>query len=503
MADETNQGAATRVPSPIRNEIATVERDITRPFFGPLLLNRDDTLATRGGSAGLKIYDDIERDTRVFSCMQKRKMALVAYPWQLDAASDAPADQDVRDLVERALNSFGFSQLVVGLLDAILKGFAVAEIMWGIVDNEVRPIDAKIRDQRRFRFDVDYQLRLLDFEDILLGKVVPDRKFVLHSVGAKDGSPYGLGLGTRLFWPAWFKRQNTAFWLSFNDKYGSPTSVGKYPAGTPEPDQARLLAALQAIARDAGVIVPEGMSIELLQAAQSGAVDAFDRFLARQDDAIAETILGETLTTSVDGGGSYAAANTHNDVRLELTQADGELLAGTLNKSLVPWIVQLNRPGAQPPKLKFLVDQEENLAERVDRDVKVSGMGFRPTLDYIQRTYGGEWTEAPAPTVPSPGDSLFAEPHRHGPGSAEIDALAARPTPQIEDWTSRVRDLAGKATSLEDLRDRLIDLYPTISPAAFTEVMGKAMVLAHAAGMGDVPGAGSHDQDEGAEEHDD
>ena len=62
----------------IKQEIATVTRDILQPIFMGLLANQDDTLLTRGGGKGLKIYDDIERDCHAFAVLQKRKMAVIA-----------------------------------------------------------------------------------------------------------------------------------------------------------------------------------------------------------------------------------------------------------------------------------------------------------------------------------------------------------------------------------------------------------------------------------------
>ena len=69
------------------------------------------------------------------------------------------------------------------------------------------------------------------------GEELPDRKFIIHSVGGKDGSPYGLGVGHRLFWPVFFKRQGISFWLIFAEKFGTPTAVGKYPGGADPGDQ--------------------------------------------------------------------------------------------------------------------------------------------------------------------------------------------------------------------------------------------------------------------------
>lgn len=178
-------------------EIASVERNIFHPFVGELLLNEDGTLATRGGMLGLRLYDDLERDPRVYSAMQKRKLAIAAYPWRVQAGAPGSAARRAAGLVQRQLREMNFIEMATGLLDAILKGFAVGEIMWAVAGAEVKPARVIMRDQRRFRFDIDYRLRMLSYGDMLVGELLPPRKFIVHSFGAKDGSPYGLGLGSR------------------------------------------------------------------------------------------------------------------------------------------------------------------------------------------------------------------------------------------------------------------------------------------------------------------
>ncbi len=494
MVDET--GPVKRLPSDISREIATVRRDITRPYFQDFMLPDDDTLLARGGTRSYRIYDDTERDGRVFACLQKRKLALVSYPWHLVAASESAADKAAADLVNDELDHMNFRVMVMDLMDAVLKGFAVCEILWEIRDGRIAVREVRARDQRRFRFSTDYKLRLLTWDDMLSGEPLPERKFITHHYGSKDGNPYGLGLGTRLFWYAWFKRQNLSFWLTFNDKFGSPTAVGKYPAGTDPNEQAKLLSALGAIAQDAGIVIPEGLTVELLEASRSGTIDAYERLSRYLDEQIAEIILGETLSTNVGGGGSFAAAGVHNDVRLELSQADGELLAATLSRTLVKWIVELNLPGATPPELTWAVQQSEDLNARAARDKTISEMGFKPTLDYITETYGGSWTEAAPPAPGGFGDAAgaggaeFAE----RPGASKplntvdhfTDRLAKTGAKPVEHMVGAVHALMEKAKSLEDFRDRLIELYPDLSPHEFSEILGQAVMASDLAGRVEV-----------------
>ena len=237
---------STQPTKPEMNEVATVLRDITFPAYMGVLRDQDDTLLTRGQAKGLKLYDEIERDCTVYGDLQKRKMAVVSRPWQVDPASKSALDTKAADIIREQLASetLNFDNVCLNLLDAILKGFAVGEVIWEASGSQLVASKIKIRDQRRFGFDDQYLPRLKVPENIIPGIPLPERKFIVHSFGSKDGNPYGLGLGTRLFWPAFFKRKGITFWLTFLDKFASPTPVGKYPNGTSQSDKDSLLAAL-------------------------------------------------------------------------------------------------------------------------------------------------------------------------------------------------------------------------------------------------------------------
>jgi phage gp29-like protein len=492
------------VPLPIRDEIATVRRDPWNPAARlPWLLNLDDTLASRGGALGLKIYDGIERDGRAMSALRKRKMALLAYPWTVDPASKAPADQQAADLVTSALIGMNFRETCLALQDAILKGYAIGEILWTLSDDGfVVPGAVVARDQRRFVFGQDRRLRMRDWSNMWDGVELPERKFIVHAVGSKDGSPYGLGLGTVLFWYVFFKRQDVTFWLAFLDKFGSPTAVGTYPPGTDPDAQDKLLQAVLNLAQDAGVTIPNSCQIALLEANRSGSIDAYERAARYFDEEITLTVLGETLTTSNQGVGSQAATTVHDDVRLELVQSDGELLAASLNASLVTWISQINIPGARAPKLRFRVGQEENLDARAQRDKTISDMGFKPTLAYVTQTYGGEWVER-TPPVPFGGDDPMAAGADGDDGAAGVFAegddrlldryaeqLGAEADPAIAAMIGAIRKLVDDGASLEEVRDRLLDVYDQLDPAALADTLAAALGAAAGAGAAAAGGTG-------------
>lgn len=499
MAKATNQKA-------LRQEIATVDRDILFPAFDGILRNADDTLLTRGGADGLKIYDHLERDGSVFGYLNKRKLAVTARPWEVVPGGPGAREKQAAEVAKAMLDALGFDRLTTSLMDALLKGFAVAEVLWDTDGATIYPREIKPKNQRRFHFDVDGGLRLLTPQNMYHGEPVPDRKFIVHTFGDKDGTPYGLGLGTRLFWYVLFKREDFRSWLLFLDKYASPTAVGKYPAGAGEPEQRKLLSALGAIARDAGVVIPEGMTVELLEAKRSsaGSHEAFCRYL---DEQIGLIILGDAPSGKDSGGALASAAILRNEVRLELVAADADLLSATLNQTLLTWITELNVPGAIPPKVWRDVKPAEDQTARSERDKNLGTLGYRPTLKSLTEAYGGEWEEMPGrtptggrmdksldkgaatPRMPDGADaSAFAEGVDFSdqalyPDQAALDQAAdSLPAGELDAamraMLRPVVQMLARGGSAEDAMTRLAEIYPDLDATALATQLARAMFVA-------------------------
>lgn len=492
---------ANKLPTEMREEIASIQRDITYPAFLGVLRHQDDTLESRGGTKSYKLYDDIERDCHAYGVLNKRKLAVIARPWQVDPASDDPLDKRAAEIVQRQLADIGvpaldnpgeqvavptnFDTVCYNLLDGLLKGFAVGEIMWDTDGSEIVAREIRPRDQRRFAFDIEHKLRLKTFQSMVTGEPVPARKFVAHSFGGKDGSPYGLGLGAKLFWPTLFKREDITFWLTFLDKFGTPTAVGKYPPGTTPSDQQKLLDALAAIAQDAGVTMPDGMMIELLEATRGGTV-SYEQFCRYMDEQMSYAVLGEAAGAKDSGGALASSAILRNEVRLELVQADADLLSATLNSTLSAWITQLNVPGARPPKIWRQVKATEDLKARSERDKNLFALGFRPTLAHVQETYGGEWEEVQKkPAVPTPGTEVpaeFAE-GEHFPDQAALDAaIDTFPGDKLDEAMRAalkplIADLA-EYGNLDAAYQRLADAFPKLDTEALEDMLSRAIFVA-------------------------
>lgn len=357
------------LPGEARALIANAANDITIPFYSGVLQNADDTLIQQGGGKGLAIYDEIERDTFAFAMLQKRKKALVARSWEVIPGGERPIDKAAADLVEAQLRGLPFDRITEDLLDATLKGFAVSEIVWIRDGAEIRPEAIVAHNQRRFAFDQDWRPRLLTWTQMHEGIALPERKFIVHRVGVKGNAPYGLGLGSRLFWPVLFKREGVTFWLHFLEKFAGPTIVGKTPYGTMNETQRELLNTLVAARTASAITVPIGTDVEFLEASRSGSV-SYEAFLAYWDRQISIGTTGETLTTQVgDAGGNRALGEVHAEQLSSLVDSDGDLLSDSLRASLLRWIVDYNLPGAAVPTVQRLRPSNEQ-AEAETRQTK-------------------------------------------------------------------------------------------------------------------------------------
>ena len=350
------------LPSDARTLIASVANDITIPFYSGAMQHADDTLIQQGGGKGLAIYQEIKRDPHAGSMLEKRKSALVSRDWEAEPGGDRPIDKKAADLVDRCFEALPFDKFCRDMLDATLMGFSVAEPVWDRVGAEILPVRIIAHDQRRFVFDREGRLRLLTWKNMNDGELLPDRKFIVHRVGVVGNNPYGLGLGSSLFWAVLFKREGITFWLHFLEKFSAPTVVGKTPYGMLSDEQSRLMNTLINVRTSSAITVPIGTDIEFLEASRSGTV-TYEQFVAYWDKQISIAVTGETLTSQVtEGGGNRALGEVHADQLEVRADSDGDDLADTLRDTICRWIVEYNLPGAAIPTVRRIRPKNEKAA---------------------------------------------------------------------------------------------------------------------------------------------
>ncbi len=431
-----------RILRPVTDEIATAEKDIYQDYMGKIRINPDRLLRRESGGKGIELYEDLLRDDQVGSNLNTRKLAVVGKEWEVVPASERKQDQRIAGFVKEVLLRCNYDDARRTLLSGLVLGFKPVEVMWEYSEGDVWIREIIGKASRRFVFDLAGRLRLLTTRDMVQGEEVPERKFMVYANASDNGSPYGDGLGRLLYWPVWFKKNAIKFWMTFADKFGSPTAIGKYPPGTPEAQQDQLLWAIDAIQQESAIKIPNNVEIGFLEATRSGSVNTYESLCAFMNAAISKVLLGQTLTTEVGAAGSYAASRTHETVREDYVKADADSLCAALNRQLVRWIVDYNFPGVtRYPLVWIRTEAEKDLKLLADRDkVIIVDMGVPVTADYIYNTYG----------IPKPedGEKLINAPAK-GPVSPQPD----QPNPQNDRSASFAEQTPGNSALIEAQRN--------------------------------------------------
>jgi phage gp29-like protein len=422
------------VDQSLKTQYVRILNDVVHPLYGFGRVDpRDETLLLHGGGwlRSYDIYENIARDPHAYAVLQKRYMAVIGREWEVVPASDRAIDKKAADMVRYHLENLahnfeeeddeasislagGFDQTCLELLKASLYGFSVGETIWAQDGKEVYPLEIQDCDIRRFTFtpgDRSYKLRLLTPGNSFTGEALPAKKFIVHrfTSGGLAADPYGFGLGSRLFFPNFFKRNAVKFWLIFADKWASPTAVGKHPRNATTEEKDNLMQMLRAIASDSGIIIPENVMVEFLEAQRSGTTNTYQELVEFCNREMSKTVLGETGSTDQQGsGGSRARDQVGNEVRIEIAKGDADLLSETLNRTLVRWICRFNLPDATPPKVwrKFPeLSEKEDLGARATRDNTIVSLSGRSlTEKYLVDTYSVEF-EPPEATQSNPDDA--------------------------------------------------------------------------------------------------
>lgn len=284
----------------------------------------------------MELFEEMEeKDPHLFSQLQTRKNAVTGLDFEIIPFSDDPRDKEIADFIEEQINGIeSLEDVETDLLDAIGKGFAVSEIMWGYDEGHVVVREIKSRHQKRFFWDSlddSFKVRTKDAPE---GILLPTNKFIVHRYKARSGHTSRAGILRVVAWMYLFKNYDLKDWVSFAEVYGLPLRLGKYAPGASEADKVALMQALIQIGADAAGIIPDGTSIDFITTEKTSSSDLYERLARYCDEQISKAILGQTLTSD-SGGGSYAQSKTHNDVRHDLTVADCKSLASTLRRDLI------------------------------------------------------------------------------------------------------------------------------------------------------------------------
>lgn len=309
-----------------------------------------------------ELADDMEeRDTHLFAELSKRRRACLGKEWKLELRNPDAAEQKALGQLTDWLHNFPMDDVLLGMTDAIHKGFSNLELGWGQVEKVWLPTTIEHRPAHWFTVDPKSRDVILLRSPSGAGIPLQELSWIQHIHKARSGYLTNTALARITVWPFLFRHYSSRDLAEFLEVYGIPMRLGQYPAGATQEERNTLLRAVSAIGHNAAGIIPSGMAIEFQQAAQ-GQADPFMSMIKWAEGGISKAILGGTLTSETDGKGSYAMANVHDSVRIEIRASDLKLLAATLTRDIIRPIALLNTTLKRLPLLVFDDSEQEDIA---------------------------------------------------------------------------------------------------------------------------------------------
>lgn len=445
-----------------------------------------------------ELFDQIEeKDGHLVGEKGKRVNVILDVDFEVKPASEDSSDVKVSEFVQEYFDNLtDLEDILVSLQDAVGKGFSGLEIGWDVSEGQALPDSLEFIEQKRFLFtDAKGVLRttpLLLTDDDPMGIEIPAWKVLFHRYGGKSGHPTRSGIYRVCAWMFLFKNYSIKDWVQFCEVYGMPLRLGKYDPSISDDDKTALVTAISSLGSDAAGIISKNTEIEFVESLKGKATGDLYKALAEfANREMSKAVLGQTLSAEVGDKGSYAAAKTHNDVRLDLVKADSRALAATVRHQLIRPIVGFNFGWDTPlPLYEAPWEEEEDLNQKSEWVGNLLDRGVKMPVSFVRSEFNIPEPEDGEETVGGTPAAATAAKHRHvaaklarfSPQQENIEQLVASAMKQASGALSGLlqpieRMIAG-STSLEALYDQILDVYGDMDPAELEELIGQAMFMA-------------------------
>lgn len=449
-----------------------------------------------------------ERDPHYLGVLGTRKRSVSQIAITVEAASDSPDDIAIADMIRDWLDRDELTEELFDILDALGKGYSFTEILWDTSEGQWMPKRLEWRDPRWFRFAQHDLATPMMLDNTGQPVPLPGGKFIHAVMRAKSGIALRSGLARVAAWGWMFKAFTQRDWAVFTQTYGQPLRLGKWQAGASDDDKDTLFRAVANIAGDCAAIIPEGMSIEFVEAKAVGASsDLYERRADWLDRQISKAVLGQTTTTDAVSGG-HAVSKEHREVQADIERADAIALAAVLNRDLIrPWVQLEFGPQKRYPRLviarpeaKDLKLLAESLAQLVPLGLNVEESEVRDLLGFSDPKPGARILGQAAEVAPIRGASAPPPDKSAAPAmppsvslnavstgfpdtdAVQSDRLEATAQPAIGGMVDSLAAMVDAASSLDELREILRSAFLRLDAGALTEQLALGMLAADLAG---------------------
>lgn len=266
------------------------------------------------------VYDEMRMDDQVKAVLWMKKFMVLSTGWEIESRGNEAVRDELNDNLSM-LDNPDFSDALINILSHLEYGFSITEPVFDIDEStgtpKVRLKKLKTRAPHAFTLHTDEYGNFIEIEQDNMGddvRISPDKViWMVHQY--EFGVPYGKS-DLQAAYRAWFsKKIIIKFWNIYLERFGNPLIVGTFPNTMSQADKNKLLDILKNLQAKTGIVVPEGVSLEI-KTSQTGTTD-FERAIDKHNMMIARSMLVPDLvgiSGSGTSGGSFALGEKHFDM---------------------------------------------------------------------------------------------------------------------------------------------------------------------------------------------
>lgn len=427
-------------------------------------------------------------DDEISQAMETRLDSVLNAPWRF------AEDHGEQTLFLKELLTKWHFEIVSGAWEALPYGYSVMEAVFAFdLQSRITLSEIVVKPLEWFEPKNDGQLIFRKPQSSLeidVFKTYP-LKFFLTRRKPTFKQPYGDPLLSKLYWLWFFKTNSTKFWVKLLERFGSPLLVGKVGGdGRNQDDIDAMTTALLNAHAQSVISIDSEDDVNTVgtnfSGAGSSAFEAFDKVMTKR---IQKVVLGQTMTSENDGGGSKALGVVHNEVRMDKRNSDLRMITPTVQE-IIDSICLLNNF----EKHTVILGGEQDLnVDVVNRDLKLKDLGVEFNQQYVMETYGikaehfkmnesGVSVNTQFKALPQRAFSFAASTKKLSPEQQEVEELTdGQRSFELLDQ-KQVNELIQSSESPEDLAFNLMQLIPSASQSQFTANLERALYAADVLG---------------------
>jgi len=327
--------------------------------------------------------DARDRDPHLDGVARKRQQSMMGRPivWRPpDGFEDDEEANEAAQFTRRILlsESRAFRSRLTYLMSGAVNGYAAAPLRWttnasgDYVPHIFGPgrVEEGFVHPNRYAFDRDsrqigfYASQFRNYMDVKKLSDYPDC-FVAHiPMSGRADYPWRRGPMRSCIVPSFIKRMGLKFWLTLAERFGMPQPYALVPPGMDHDGQssddtiAVTREALRNLQSTWSAVFTKGIEINSIPGSGEAKAEVHEALINWAETTESVSLLGQNLTTKVDGG-SFAAAESHRYVAGDLHLSDSVELGDTITQQINEAVIRYNMPGAPVPVCEVSTGQKQ------------------------------------------------------------------------------------------------------------------------------------------------